>query len=252
MHWDQIQRKRSAFTLIELLVVVAVIALLAAILLPSLSSARRTAQRTTCLATIRSLAVGQALYAMSQKDALVTGGDGGYDLQGSWINQLERYAGHALVRKCPSDRSIYFGQLYSDVSIAPIYRYTSYGLNAYVSPTHTTLVPDGMQPIRHLSQIRRPVRVVQFVELAETGSYSVADHVHAEKFYNPLAPQTTLKRISDQMPIARHGGREKDWGGVLNYSFIDGHAESLTVRNVYVDPTHNRFNIWLVINGGDQ
>ena len=48
--------RRPAFTLVELLVVVAIIALLAAILLPSLRQARVLASRTRCAANMRNLA----------------------------------------------------------------------------------------------------------------------------------------------------------------------------------------------------
>jgi len=56
-------RKGHAFTLIELLVVIAIIALLVAILLPSLSMAKELARRAVCATNLRSLGLTYHLYA---------------------------------------------------------------------------------------------------------------------------------------------------------------------------------------------
>jgi prepilin-type N-terminal cleavage/methylation domain-containing protein len=54
--------KRFGFTLIELLVVVAIIALLVAILLPSLEAARRQGKKSTCMAHIKNIATSSRVY----------------------------------------------------------------------------------------------------------------------------------------------------------------------------------------------
>lgn len=55
-------RDHQAFTLIELLVVIAIIALLIAILLPSLEAARRQAKQNACLSHIKNIATSSRTY----------------------------------------------------------------------------------------------------------------------------------------------------------------------------------------------
>lgn len=227
---------RRGFTLIELLVSVAIIALLVAILLPSLSKARQIAIRTRCLSNIRQLEVAQVSYATSHEDLILAAGDGSE--QGSWMAPLSPYGGTPAVRRCPADASPYYTEPIPGTN-PPRLRNTSYGINNYVSPTHA---PFGVEPIRKLTQVARSSSVIHLVELAESGSYAGSDHVHVQDFYLAVAPQITISLIDKQMALGRHGGRAQAWDAVLNFSFLDGHAESLAIRQVYTDPTTNLFN----------
>lgn len=77
-YWNQTMKRNSflrvsGFTLIELLVVIAIISLLLAILLPSLSAARREGRSVKCLSNLRSLGQGILSYTVSDATASLPG-----------------------------------------------------------------------------------------------------------------------------------------------------------------------------------
>jgi prepilin-type N-terminal cleavage/methylation domain-containing protein len=61
-----------AFTLIELLVVVAIIAILAALLLPALARAKERSKRVACLNNMRQVAIGCTIYAGDNSDKMLS------------------------------------------------------------------------------------------------------------------------------------------------------------------------------------
>ena len=78
----------AGFTLIELLVVIAIIAILAAILLPVLSSANKRALRIQCTSNLKQWGIGFQIYANDNNDSLPLGW---YDPNGMWMVALQPY-----------------------------------------------------------------------------------------------------------------------------------------------------------------
>jgi prepilin-type N-terminal cleavage/methylation domain-containing protein/prepilin-type processing-associated H-X9-DG protein len=106
--------RNLAFTLIELLVVVAIIAILAAMLLPALSNAKQKAWTTSCNSNLHQIGIGMRLFADDNgesypesggtvywggMDSLPPGGSG----KRSWSEQVFPYVGATNVFNCPGN-----------------------------------------------------------------------------------------------------------------------------------------------------
>ncbi len=91
-------KKRKGFTLIELLVVIAIIAILMAILMPTLNRAREQGRRAACLANLKQLTLAWLMYA-DENDSKIVSGDAGYDHGTPGSSNFEK----AWVGKCWHD-----------------------------------------------------------------------------------------------------------------------------------------------------
>ena len=90
---------KSKFTLIEILVVVAIIGILASLLLPALSKARRTSKIAVCLNNNKQIYYGFFLFSEDNegRHPPAESFDGQLSHYGSWDRNIDPYLGDSMV-----------------------------------------------------------------------------------------------------------------------------------------------------------
>ena len=222
-------RPQRGFTLIELLVVVAIIAILAALLLPALNRAKVKAQSIGCLSNYRQLQFCWHMYLQDSNEALPPNetGPGGAranctSTTNSWVqgnawtdtdtSSLQRsllFAYNTSVRiyRCPADRS-------TVLDLGAIPRTRSVSMNRFMN--YLTGAENAGTCWQRYSQIRDPAPSRAFVFIDEHENSIDNGIFYVSKRTSP-EPASWAWHWSD-FPSLRHAGG-------CGFSFADGHSE---------------------------
>jgi prepilin-type N-terminal cleavage/methylation domain-containing protein/prepilin-type processing-associated H-X9-DG protein len=262
--------KRNGFTLIELIVVVSTIALLIAILVPTLRSSKRRAKATLCGSNIKQLLLGflsyetenQTLpYGFSSSIVPPPGGYAGYsqyDRMGWWwFNFIEVFYkksdGINTVVQCPS-KGLNNPMLKNDILCG------NYGVNRSICKSS-----DNFQIYRE-EFVGRPLSIAEIPRSTETlliidSGYSLISWWHATD-EPPVVLGSTMLEDTTYIP-GLWINRDRDlWPGqeqdalygrhpnrTVNIGFVDGHmsrskASELFVEKI-VDDYKNKRPLWV-------
>jgi prepilin-type N-terminal cleavage/methylation domain-containing protein len=223
---------RRAFTLIELLVAIAVIAILAALLLPVISRAKARARRTICLNNLKQVNLGLHLYANDHADALpatdITVFLDYKEVVKSYVGLTGPSSPQDRIFTCPADT-----YCYDETTIAYIphghheqanYDYSSYSFNGLNLLTNFTAAQYGVKlpgiAGQTLGSIKDGTKTVLVVEAAAFCPYS---------WHEPSSP------LPSDPPIY------SDSKNVV--SFVDGHADYIKMywnaTLTYPDGSHS-------------
>ena len=231
----------KGFTLIELLVVIAIIALLLAIILPSLKMAKQKTQELVCRINQRGISLGMRLYTEDYDGKVysktITNRYMWYEYQGA-------NSGNFLK---PDDSRAYWGVAYKDY----VDNVKAFGCPSFRRPG--SLYPGSMPPElmleaafainRHLAEdfekvtdIKSPSQFIVCHDHQEPKiENGTADHFHNNDNPNPNAKNVTQYREGGSRrdfyrALFRHSTTSDDpfkTGGNANILWLDGHASAL-------------------------
>ena len=228
-------KSHRAFTLIELLVVVAIIAMLAALLLPALNRARERGRTIACANNLKQIGNAIQLYAADNSDVTppcvisATYKYFGYALNGysdTWDWFLMPYMGTPLWGQskallCPTD-SLRGGSrlpsyLYKSVSTAPYANRMprTYAMNCTSNTTYGAITWGYS-----LSLVPSPAKTIMICERQSTMATAC---YQGYANYAGMGDNPSTLNADVSCPPEWHNGK-------CNFLFMDGHVESLTKK----------------------
>jgi prepilin-type N-terminal cleavage/methylation domain-containing protein/prepilin-type processing-associated H-X9-DG protein len=220
--------EHKGFTLIELLVVIAIIAILMAILIPTLHRAREQGQRAACLSNLKQLTLAWIMYADENDNKIVAGstGKGGENnvpaKEDGWVH----WAGYSdATTEQDQIRAIEEGALFPYCKMGKLYRCPS-GLRGEM---RTYSIVDAMNGwptkpeliVKNRMRITRPGERIVFVDEGWITLASWSIPYDRESWWGSAVTQTGILAASNRNydpPPVRHGGG-------TTFSFADGHSE---------------------------
>jgi prepilin-type N-terminal cleavage/methylation domain-containing protein/prepilin-type processing-associated H-X9-DG protein len=209
---------RLAFTLIELLVVLAIIAILAAILLPTLSRAREKANAAFCANNLRQILWAEQMYADDSNDYLTPyciTYSWGPNYRGHFYGLLNRYLRPGTVfadqdnvwLRCPSRRDRVNGLI--PPGLMPVYAHSTYH---YIHDDYTGGAP---KTSFQRAQVKKPTETPTWLDSSSSWPGGGSWPVYCKGCF-PAGG-------SDPAPGEPNGiGFRHNLGG--NVGYVDGHA----------------------------